>query len=151
MAARRLYKRRYTFKLNPHPRRSLAVRISGTIQIPEEAFENAREEVRSWYGVLLRKEQLLRFCRRNILLAIDLHKNCVDTVLREAIANEIAMDVTGRHWPMFGDGPRAWARFVKEFNEKAPPKGFRLERLLEVRPFRKGLRKCENRVPSSKK
>ena len=129
----------------------IAVKIRGTIQIPEEAFNRAREEVRSWYGVILRKAQLLRYVCRNMPLAMDLYENCVDTVVRETIVNEIAMDVTGRGWPVFGDGERTWALFAKEFNEKAGSKGFRLEYLLETRPFLKRLRKCENRVPGRKR
>lgn len=148
MATRR---RAYTIKRNPLPRRLIAVKIRGTIQIPEEAFNRAREEVRSWYGVILRKAQLLRYVCRNMPLAMDLYENCVDTVVRETIVNEIAMDVTGRGWPVFGDGERTWALFAKEFNEKAGSKGFRLEYLLETRPFLKRLRKCENRVPGRKR
>ena len=148
MATRR---RAYTIKRNPLPRRLIAVKIRGTIQIPEEAFNRAREEVRSWYGVILRKAQLLRYVCRNMPLAMDLYENCVDTVVRETIVNEIAMDVTGRGWPVFGDGERTWALFAKEFNEKAGSKGYRLEYLLETRPFLKRLRKCENRVPGRKR
>ena len=132
--------------------RSFPVRV--TLHISESNLNEALEMVRAWYGVHLRKSQLLQIARRNGSIAQDLAHLPTDTVTRESIACEVAKLVTGGPWPTFGDGPRAWTRFAKRFNLLAHKAGIRLDRLLDTNPPAprpRRMSRCQNAVPSTRK
>jgi hypothetical protein len=137
----------------PNPKRASGrtFHIRTWLTIPESHLDDAIEMVRAWYGVHLRRAQVLTMARHNSSLAKDLADLPTDTETREAIACEVAKLVTGKPWPTFGDGPRAWTRFAKSFNELAAKKGIRLERMLDVkpRPARpRRMSRCNNAVPA---
>ncbi len=135
-----------------NPKRMRCVKVMCKIAIPDAHLNDALETVRAWYGVHLRKSQLLAMARRNGALALNLADLPTDTETRETIACEVGKIVTGTRWPIFADGPAAWTRFAETFNALAAKKGIRLERLLDVKPPRprpRRMARCGNAVPSS--
>jgi len=103
------------------------------VTIGDRAITEAQEVLNAFYGIALRKEQVLKYARRKDYIAIDLHEGIFDTGTRESLLQEVAKDVTGRSWPLCGEGDRAYNKFIKLFTERAHTKGIRISTPLVAR------------------
>lgn len=125
------------------------VRVRGTVSISDRVIADAIQAMLDWYGVLLRRAQLLRYLRRNPGLTLDLCQFGVETANREMLADEIAKDIWRARWPIFGDGAARWKAFCAACAKH--PRGIRFERLPQPERIVRRLRRCQNAVPVKKK
>lgn len=89
----------------------------------DEQILEIQEDVAYWYGVEMDPAQVERFLDLHPDLAETIEGNGFDTVERERFINALTKDLGMRSWPINGEGPEVWRRFVEEFEQKATAAG----------------------------
>ena len=83
--------------------------------------------MKDWYGVDLTDEQIEQYGQQNRRLWADMLDGTFDTVNREQMADELVHAVlgSGQHWPLNGEGPIVFEKFIERFRSAARSRGIR--------------------------
>ena len=81
-----------------------------------------------YVGLLLTEDQFTELMKENPYLEEQLieFQSPSDTMEREDLMNAVAVKVTGRAWPTYGDGEKVRDEFFREYSEKAKKMGYKI-------------------------
>jgi hypothetical protein len=97
------------------------------IDLEPKDIQLIHDIIHDWMGLDFTEEQIIALMKkeRDILLEIA-EFGVFDTCVRESLMSSIAMRLTGRKMPTYGDGEEAGKQFFKELGEKAKAAGIKV-------------------------
>lgn len=89
------------------------------IKISSEVLDDVCLDIEERYGVIMTRDYLSQFLKKNENLAVDVYLGDLDD---EAVVDSLAYELTGRTWPLYGDTLKVKKTFTNVFRKAVSKK-----------------------------
>lgn len=97
------------------------------IDLEPDDIQDIHNMIQDWMGLDFTEEQIRTLMKNEQSILFEMAEFGVsDTCVRESLMRAIAIRLTGRETPTYGDGEEAGKQFFKELEEKAKAAGIKV-------------------------